>query len=130
MKEICAVNCLLFPNKEAFTFSLNPIWTLENGSLFLIRTTAVDFFLRSQQIVFSIEDYDGVSSNDLLGTVEVEKQQLLKGTGERVEFEIETNKRYDKISHEQQGMIIKPKNLKVSRGCHVEPENSISKYRT
>ena len=126
---MCAANCLLFANKEAFCLSLNPIWTLENGSLFLIRTTAVDFFLRSQQIVFSIEDYDGVSSNDLLGTVEVEKQQLLKGTGERVEFEIETNKRYDKTSHEQQGMIIKPKNLKVSRRRHFEPKSSIPKYR-
>ena len=90
--------------------------------MFLIRTTAVDFFLRSQQLVFSIEDYDGISSNDILGTVEVDKQQLLKGTGERIDFEVITNKRYNTPAEGQdeegQGgrskMIVKPKNLKAT----------------
>jgi hypothetical protein len=84
---------------------LNPIWTLETGSLFLIRTTVMDFFARSQFLTFVIEDYDGLTSNDFLGSVEVAKQYILKdgGTGERVDFDINT---VDPMHSHSRGMFL------------------------
>jgi hypothetical protein len=71
--------------------SLNPVWTLSTGSLFLIQTTLNDFFEVTNRIEFIIKDYDSVGENDILGTVQVNKNELLAGEGERIDYELRTS---------------------------------------
>jgi len=67
---------------------LNPIWTLKTGSLFLLRSTVEEFFAATSGLTFVIKDYDAVGKNEKLGEVNVSLDELLKGTGERVEYKI------------------------------------------
>jgi len=69
--------------------SLNPVWTLLTGSLFLIQTTLNDFFLDANRIEFIVKDYT-VGDNDTLGSVLVNKNDLLAGEGERINYELTT----------------------------------------
>jgi hypothetical protein len=48
----------------------------------------VDDFFETNHLVFEIRDYDAIGGHDTLGTVNVNKQDILKGTGERVEYKI------------------------------------------
>jgi hypothetical protein len=70
--------------------SLNPVWTLSTGSLFLIQTTLNDFFEGTNRIEFIIKDHDTVGENDILGSVLVNKNELLAGEGERIDYKIRT----------------------------------------
>lgn len=54
----------------------------------MIHTTAEEFFLRSNCVTFVIKDYDSVGSDDIIGTVEIDKSEMLNGTGKRVEYEV------------------------------------------
>lgn len=67
---------------------VNPIWTIDSGSLFLLDVTPEDFFGSSQGLSFIIRDFDTISSNDTLGKVFVEQDDLLNGDGERVEHDL------------------------------------------
>jgi C2 domain len=68
--------------------SLNPVWTVNTQSLFLIKTSIEDYFTGSNFISFKIKDYDALGKSDTLGTVDVSKDALLQGTGKRQVFEI------------------------------------------
>jgi hypothetical protein len=78
--------------------SLNPVWTLSTGSLFLIQATLNDFFETTSRIEFIVKDYDTVGGNDILGSVLVSKNELLAGEGERIDYEIRTTQ-YKGKSH-------------------------------
>lgn len=67
---------------------LDPIWTLQTGSLFLVVMTPEEFFGSSGGMSFTIKDFDAVGPNEILGHVTVALQDLLKGTGERVEYDV------------------------------------------
>ncbi len=75
---------------EVISKSLNPIWTLSTGSLFLIQTTLNEFFYNASRLEFIVKDYDSIGENDILGSVLVNKKELLAGKGERVEYELTT----------------------------------------
>jgi hypothetical protein len=69
--------------------NLSPIFTLPTGSLFLLSYTPEEFFKQGTSgLSFTIKDYDSVGSNDVLGTVHVTLQELLKGTGQRMPYPI------------------------------------------
>ena len=70
--------------------SLNPVWTLSTGSLFLIQTTLNDFFESANLLEFVVKDYDSVGENDILGSALIRKDDLLRGDGERVEYPLTT----------------------------------------
>jgi hypothetical protein len=72
--------------------TLNPVWALSTGSLFLIETNLSDFFDIASHIEFIIKDYDTVGENDILGSTLVSKTDILAGDGERNEYEIDTDK--------------------------------------
>ena len=78
---------------EVVTQTLNPVWTLSTGSLFLIQTTLTDFFASAHVIEFVVKDYDRVGDNDILGRVTVPKKDLLQGDGSRVDYVLKTKKR-------------------------------------
>jgi hypothetical protein len=64
---------------------LNPIWTVDTGSLFLLEMTSEKFFCSGDGLVFSIYDFDVLGQDDLLGRVFVTQEELLEGSGLRVE---------------------------------------------
>lgn len=73
---------------EIVTKNLHPIWTLRTGSLFLLKVTPEQFFQSARGLSFAIKDFDQVGKNDTLGNVHVSHEELLAGTGERVEFPV------------------------------------------
>jgi hypothetical protein len=97
-------SCLLFSELHLCSFpkplpflcrnvcasSLNPIWTVKNGSLFILNCTAEEFFASASGLSFFVKDYDVGSSNELVGKVDISQTTLLDmATGERTEFEMQ-----------------------------------------
>ena len=78
--------------------SLNPVWTLSTGSLFLIQTTLNEFFGSANRVEFIVKDYDSVGENDVLGSVLINKNDLLAGEGQRIEYPLTTT-RYEGKNH-------------------------------
>lgn len=68
--------------------SLDPIWSLRTGSLFILEMTPEEFFSASSGMVFVIKDYDSVGSNEILGLVNVSLEDILNGTGERIGYDV------------------------------------------
>jgi hypothetical protein len=66
--------------------SLNPIWTVDNGSLFILSYTAEELFSYTAGLTFLIKDYDGLSGNETIGKVVVPPTDLLAMTGDRTEL--------------------------------------------
>ena len=54
----------------------------------MIQSKTAEFFARTNFITFIIKDYDSLSRNDVLGIVEVNKHEMLKGTGRRMDYTI------------------------------------------
>lgn len=55
-----------------------------------------DFFLEVNHIEFIVKDYDAVGDNDTLGSVLVNKDDLLAGEGERINYELTTKQHTEK----------------------------------
>jgi hypothetical protein len=68
--------------------TLNPVWTLSTASLFLIQSTIAEFFESSNYMEFIVKDYDSMGDHDVLGSVLVSKNDMLRGTGVRTEYEL------------------------------------------
>ncbi|KAG7350731.1 C2 domain containing protein [Nitzschia inconspicua] len=68
--------------------TLNPVWTLSTGSLFLIQVSLAEFFENSNYMEFIVKDYDSIGDHEILGSVLVSKTDMLNGTGDRVEYEL------------------------------------------
>jgi C2 domain len=68
--------------------SLNPVWCLSTGSLFLIKTTLFNFFESSNTVDFIVKDYDTIGEDEILGRVIIPKTEMLSGTGERHDYEL------------------------------------------
>ena len=77
---------------EVIPKTLDPIWTLRTGSLFLLRATPEEFFGSGRGLAFIIKDSDTIGTNDVLGRVLVSQDELLEGTGDRIEYPIITEK--------------------------------------
>lgn len=58
----------------------------------MIETNLSDFFEIASRIEFIIKDHDTVGENDILGSTLVSKTDMLAGDGERIEYEIDTDK--------------------------------------
>jgi Ca2+-dependent lipid-binding protein len=68
--------------------SLDPIWTLGSGSLFLVQMTPEDFFSCAGGMSFTVKDYDAVGGNEIIGRVTLTLDELLSGTGQRHGYDI------------------------------------------
>ena len=77
---------------DVISKDLSPIWTLETGSLFVLKTTPEEFFGSTSGMTFLLKDYDAVGQNDVLGSVTVPLNDLLEGKGDRIEFDIVPDK--------------------------------------
>lgn len=81
--------------------SLNPIWTVRTGSLFLVETSAAELFSTSG-LTFLVKDFDTVTKNDPLGHVGISAPKILEFAnlrpGERLEFPLTPLRNHRKAS--------------------------------
>jgi hypothetical protein len=75
------------------TDTVNPVWTLSNGSLFLLESESndlIDFFERSNIIEFTIKNHHTTMDveHEIIGTVMIHKTDLLNGLGRRKNYKI------------------------------------------
>ena len=69
--------------------SSDPVWTLRTGSFFLIQSSAEQFF-ETNFIKFHVQlnDRVGTKARTKFGVVNVSKDELLNGKGDRIQYEI------------------------------------------
>ena len=67
----------------------DPIWTLDQGSLFLLEMSPEEFFSCSGGMSFVVKDYDALGSNPTLGNVTIPLHALLDGKGKRNSYPLE-----------------------------------------
>jgi hypothetical protein len=79
--------------------SLNPIWTVDSGSLFILSYTAEELFSYAAGLTFLIKDYDGLSGNETIGKVEVPPTDLLAMRGDRTELNISAMGNFKSKTH-------------------------------
>ena len=68
--------------------TVEPIWTLETGSLFLVQMDPEEFFSSTGGMTLILADYHTFGANRVLGRVRLGLQQILKMTGKRETFAI------------------------------------------
>jgi len=75
--------------------TLDPVYTMSQGSLFLFSPTAIQFFEATHGLIFKVKDYDAVSvggvvgADDDLGQVALSQRTLLNLKGQRIEYDLE-----------------------------------------
>jgi hypothetical protein len=69
-------------------FLVDPIWTLETGSLFLLPVEMKDLFL-GDGLIFTLHDYDSVGTDEVLGIVVLSPKQVYECTGQRIEYKLQ-----------------------------------------
>jgi C2 domain len=74
---------------KALPNELNPVWTVDTGSLFLMECPAEEFFSYATGLMFRINDLDRVGTNDVIGHVAIHQTDLLQMKGERSSFPIQ-----------------------------------------
>lgn len=70
-------------------YSLDPIWTLKTGSLFLLTVESKALFL-TEGLTLIVKDWDLVGKNETLGVVSVPATKLYEAKGERMEFKLQS----------------------------------------
>lgn len=71
--------------------NLNPIYTIKHKSLGILDLATKELSAH-KGLIFQVKDYDTLGSNDELCSCQVPADQLLEMTGERLEFELETDR--------------------------------------
>ena len=67
--------------------TLNPIWTLKTGSLFILNVDSRRFFIE-EGVKFVVKDFDKLGTDDVLGICKVDPKVFYKADGERMEFNL------------------------------------------
>lgn len=73
---------------NVLSHSLDPIWTIKTGSLFLLEVESEHLFLEDG-MKFLVKDFDQFGSNETLGLVHVPPRTLYLANGERMEFKLQ-----------------------------------------
>lgn len=80
----CVERCCSF---SQYSCSLDPIWTVKTGSLFLLTLTVEELFT-SNGLICEVMDFDKFGGNDKLGLITVPPKVLYDAKGERLEFNL------------------------------------------
>jgi len=75
-------------HKTDYIYSVNPIWTLRKGSLFILTVDALELFEAEDGLIFEVKDYDAVAKHKSLGAVNISPRIIYKWDGERKEFDL------------------------------------------
>lgn len=73
---------------------LNPVWTVDTGSLFIVTCPAEEFFSFASGLTFCIKDFDAVTSDEVVGQVSVSQDALLSMNGERVTLDLKIPRKF------------------------------------
>lgn len=85
----------------------NPIWTVETKSMFLLEMSSEDFFASSTGgLSFVVKDFDRVGRNEVIGRVVVPHEELLKGTGDRIVYDIVPEKMQKPKSKQKHSRLV------------------------
>ena len=68
--------------------TLDPIWTIATGSLFLLADIHLQQLFRSEGLLCVVYDYDKLGANDPLGAVTIAPKTIYDAQGERMELEL------------------------------------------
>lgn len=71
--------------------SLDPIWTVKTGSLFLLKLTVEELFT-SNGLICEAMDFDKFGGNDKLGLITIPPKVLFEAKGERLEYDLRPSK--------------------------------------
>lgn len=77
---------------KAISHTLDPVWSLETGSLFLVQRKPEDFFSSTGGITFLVSDAPTIATTKALGRVRIGLQDMLNMQGSRERFEIALEK--------------------------------------
>ena len=86
---VCSMDHQVLHKTDYISRTLDPIWTVETGSLFTFETTVHDL-LRSRGLECFVYDYDLAGSNDKLGCATIPPMAVLESNGERLEYEVQS----------------------------------------
>jgi hypothetical protein len=70
--------------------SLDPIWTIKTGSLFLLKVTAKDLF-QGDGMDFDVMDFDTIGSDERLGHAHIDPSTLFHCDGKRIQLQLDGN---------------------------------------
>lgn len=93
---------------QIYLSSLNPVWTVDTRSLFLVSCTAEDFFGHVAGLTFHVVDQDPVSKGAVVAHVSVPHTKLLQMDGERESFRLDVTPAFKK-KKKNLGRYYKPK---------------------
>ena len=85
---VVTMNGMEIHKTKVISKTLEPIWTVANGSFFLINETIHDFYF-SGGLNFIISDFDKVGKDDVLGQAFISQEHLYFLDGKREEFDLQ-----------------------------------------
>lgn len=89
--------------------SINPIWTIKTGALFLLQTTPDQFFSSSSGLVFTIKNDAILIKDNIIGKVRIAHNDVLYGDGSRQEYSIESKQNINSIRTAVRQKLLQPK---------------------
>lgn len=84
---VCSFHGHVLHRTDYLSRTLDPIWTVETGSLFTFETTPQALF-KSNGLECVVYDYDLAGSNDKLGVAIVPPKDIFDGNSKRLEYDI------------------------------------------
>ena len=85
------VSCLIDGEEvhrtEFISKTLDPIWTVMTGSLFLLKIDVKKLF-RGEGLLCVVHDYDKLGENERLGAITIPPKTIYDAKGERMEFKL------------------------------------------
>jgi hypothetical protein len=84
---ICMLNGKEVHRTKYISKTLDPIWTLKTGSLFLLTINPKELFL-SEGLLCLVMDFDKVGKNEKLGAITIPPRVLFDSKGDRMEFKL------------------------------------------
>ena len=76
---------------QQYINTVDPVWTVDNGSLFLF-TVEVGTLFASEGLTCFLHDYDSVGKDEVLGMIQISPKKLYDAKGERMEFRLKPPK--------------------------------------
>jgi C2 domain len=84
----CILDSVEVHRTEFISKTLDPIWTIATGSLFLLSDVQLPQLFRGEGLLCIVYDFDKFGANDPLGAVTIPPKTIYDAQGERMELEL------------------------------------------
>lgn len=84
---ICSINDREVHRTDFISKNLNPVWTINTGSLFLLTLPTKELFM-SDGLLCEVADFDTLGNNETLGAVHIPPKTLYEAKGQRMTFKL------------------------------------------